>query len=59
MLRVELDSQKRNKLVKKEPIRPCRFEAKTVSPNNMPSRMRKKIYRIKFKFISSIALGRK
>ena len=59
MLLVELFSQKRSRLVRICPIKPCKLEASTVRPKSMPSRTRKKICRIRFKFISSIALGRK
>ena len=59
MDRVERSSQKRNRLVSICPIRPWRLDARTVRPKSMPRSTRKKIYKIKFKFISSIALGRK
>lgn len=54
---MEFDSQKRKRCDRTEPIRPCRFEARIVSPKSMPSKMRKKIYKIKFRSSSSMAFG--
>ena len=59
MLRVELFSQKRSKLVNIYPIKPCKLDASTVRPKSIPSKTKKKIYKIRLKFISSMALGRK
>ena len=59
MDRIELSSQKRNRLVSIYPIRPCRLDASIVSPKSIPRRTKKKIYKMRFRFISSIALGRK
>ena len=56
---VELLSQNRNMVVKREPRRPYRLDASTVRPKSIPSKIRKKIYRMRFKFISKIALGSK
>lgn len=38
-------------------MRPYKFDANIVSPKSMPSRMRKKICKIRFRSNSSIALG--
>ncbi len=56
-LLIELLSQNRNMLVSNEPSKPYRLEARTTRPKSMPSKIRKKIYRMRLRFISSIALG--
>ena len=46
-------------VVRSEPRRPYRFDANTVRPKSIPSKIKKNIYRMRFKFISRIALGSK
>jgi len=58
-LRIAADSQNRSKLWSNFPISPYKLEASTVRPKSIPSRIMKKIYSIRFSFISSIAFGKK
>ena len=58
-LSIELSSQNKSVHVRIYPIKPCKFDASTVRPKSMPSKTKKKIYSIKLRFISSMALGRK
>jgi hypothetical protein len=37
----------------------CRLKARSDSPNNIPTRMKKKIFKIKLKLKESIARGKK